>query len=326
MQYTTLGRNGPKISRIGLGGLTFSTTRTRQWMFSEEDSRKVLRRAAELGVSFIDTADTYSDGESEDVIGRAWPEFWRREEVALATKMGGALPGKPRAGRQSRANVHDAVDLALRRLQTDYIDLFQLHVLDPLTPWEETLGALNEVAKAGKVRFIGVSNLLAFQLMKLLSISDAHGWARFVSVQNHYNLAYREEEREMAPLCKMEGVGMIPWSPLARGFLAGTVSRPGSSSTVRSGDDTRIAEFYSEPHDFAVLEQVKAVAARHGVKPAQVALAWLLTKPQLAAPIVGVTKISHLEDAVAAVDVRLDEADIRAMEAPYRPHPVYLWL
>ena len=334
MQYVPLGRTGLKVSRICLGCMSYGTPEWRGWVLPEEASRPFIQRALELGVNFFDTADMYSNGISEEVTGRALRDFARRDEVVIATKVFFPLEteGASERGRSSNPGANDrglsrkhilaAIDGSLRRLGVDHVDLYQIHRFDPETPLEETLEALHDVVKAGKARYIGASSRFSWQLAKALYLADAHGWTRFVAMQNHYNLVYREEEREMMPLCREEGIGVIPWSPLARGFLAGNRPRNEKGITPRAGEDSYSQRMYNQPEDWDVVDRVAAVAARRGLKPAQVALAWLLAQPGLTAPIVGATRLEHLEDAIAALDIQLDEAERKELEEPYRPHPV----
>lgn len=326
MKYVKLTKEGPQVSCIALGGLSLGGKAHTSWMLSDEDSRLVMQRAVELGINFFDTADSYTNGASESFIGRTWRDFAPRDKIVLATKTGGATLRGPRQGALSRARLFESAEASLKRLQTDYIDLYQIHQLDPVTPWEETLGALNDLVLSGKVRQIGASNILAFQAMKMIAISDANGWTRFSTIQNQYSLAYREEEREMAPLCQMEGLAMIPWSPLARGFLAGTMPKLGVPTTARSAVDPRISEYFSDTADFAVLARLQEIANKLETRASQVALAWLISRPTVAAPIVGVSKLNHLEDAVKATQINLSEEDITLLEEPYKPHQVRLHL
>ncbi len=322
VQYARLGNTGLKVSRICLGCMSYGTPEWRGWVLPEEASRPFIRRALEMGINFFDTADMYSDGASEEVTGRALRDFARRDDVVIATKVYFPTGPGPNDKGLSRKHILAAIDASLRRLGVDWVDLYQIHRLDPETPVEETLEALHDVVKAGKARYIGASSMFAWQFAKALYLADRHGWTRFVSMQNHYNLVYREEEREMLPLCREEGIGVIPWSPLARGFLAGNRPRGEQGETVRAKQDNYSHEMYRQPEDWDVADRVAAVAARRGVKPAQIALAWLLLQPGVTAPIVGATRMEHLEDAVAALDVPLDEAERRELEEPYRPHPV----
>jgi len=322
MQYVNLGRSGLKVSRICLGMMTYGTPAWRDWVLSEEDSRPFVKRAVEAGINFFDTADMYSNGMSEEVTGRALREFATREQVVIATKVYYATGAGPNERGLSRKHLFDAVDASLRRLGTDYIDLYQIHRLDAGTPIEETLDALDAVVRAGKARYIGASSMYAWQFMKMLASADRHGWARFISMQNHYNLVYREEEREMLPLCREEGVGVIPWSPLARGFLAGNRQRDARGETTRAKTDTFAHELYYQDEDFAIADRSAALAARRGLKPAQIALAWLLHQPGVTAPIVGASKMYQLDEAIEALDITLTPEECRLLEERYRPHPV----
>lgn len=322
MEYVNLGNTGLKVSRICLGMMTYGTSEWRDWILDEEESRPFVKRALELGINFFDTADMYSLGVSEEVTGRALRDFARREEVVIATKVYFPLNDDPNNRGLSRKHIMDAIDGSLRRLGTDYVDLYQIHRWDYETPIEETLEALHDVVKAGKARYIGASSMFAWQFAKALCTADRHGWTRFVSMQNHYNLIYREEEREMNPLCRDEGVGIIPWSPLARGFLAGNRSREEYGETVRAKDDTMAHNMYYEEEDFAVVDRVVELAARYEEKPAQIALAWMLHKPGITAPIIGASKMDHLEQAATAVEIELSDDDMAYLEEPYRPHPI----
>jgi aryl-alcohol dehydrogenase (NADP+) len=322
MEYTRLGRTGLKVSRICLGCMTYGTPKWRDWVLDEEASRPFIRRALELGVNFFDTADMYSLGASEEVVGRALKDFAKRDEVVIATKVYFPMGDAPNSRGLSRKHVFDAMDASLRRLGVDHVDLYQIHRWDAETPIEETLEALDDLVRAGKARYIGASSMFAWQFAKALYLADLHGWTRFVSMQNHYNLVYREEEREMLPLCREEGIGVNPWSPLARGFLAGNRPRGGEGETRRARSDTFAHNLYRQPEDYDVADRAAAVAAQRGVKPAQVALAWLLHQPAVTAPIVGASKMEHLEDAVAALEIRLSDEERRELEEPYRPHPV----
>jgi aryl-alcohol dehydrogenase-like predicted oxidoreductase len=322
MEYVNLGRTGLKVSRICLGTMTYGTSKWRDWTLDEEDSRPFFERALALGVNFFDTADMYSAGVSEEVTGRALRDMARREDVIIATKVFNPMSDDVNDRGLSRKHIMDAIDNSLRRLGTDYVDLYQTHRWDPETPIEETLEALHDVVKAGKARYIGASSMYAWQFAKALYTADLHGWTRFVSMQNHYNLVYREEEREMMPLCRAEGVGLIPWSPLARGFLAGNRTREKSGPTKRSRSDGFAHRMYYQDDDFAVVDRVVELAQRYGVKPAQIALAWMLHKPGITAPIIGASKMEHLEEAVAAVDIKLSADDIAFLEELYMPHPI----
>lgn len=323
MEYTNLGNSGLKVSRICLGMMSYGTSKWRDWVLDEAESRPFVRRALELGINFFDTADMYSAGVSEEVTGRALSDFARREEIVLATKVYFPTnPDDPNARGNSRKHIMDAIDASLRRLGTDYVDLCQIHRWDYSTPIEETMEALHDVVKAGKARYIGASSMYAWQFAKALHVAERNGWTRFISMQNHMNLIYREEEREMAPLCIDQGVGLIPWSPLARGFLTRPRERNEALPTTRAKSDTMSKDMYYRPEDYDVLDRVIALAEQRGVTPAQIALAWLLHKQGVDAPIIGATKMSHLEDAVAAVDIDLSDEEIMELEAPYRPHPV----
>lgn len=322
MQYTHLGVSGIVVSRVCLGTMTYGTPQWRPWVLDEEASRPFLRRALELGVNFFDTADMYSNGLSEEVVGRALRDFSRREEVILATKVYFPMgPGQNERG-LSRVHILRSIDHSLRRLGTDYVDLYQIHRWDPDTPIEETLEALHDVVKAGKARYLGASSMYAWQFAKALFLADRHGWTRFISMQNHYNLVYREEEREMLPLCRDQGVGVIPWSPLARGFLAGNRSREQWGETLRAKTDDFAHSLYYQDSDFAVADRAAELANARGVTPAQIALAWLLHKPGVTAPIIGASKMFQLEQAVAALEIRLSSEEVSSLEQPYRSHPV----
>ena len=322
MQYTHLGRAGIQVSRICLGAMTYGTSKWRPWVLDEEPSRPFIRRAIELGVNFFDTADMYSDGLSEEVLGRALSEFARREEVIIATKV--YFPTGPSQNERglSRLHILRSIDSSLRRRGTDYVDLYQIHRWDPETPIEETLEALHDVVKAGKARYIGASSMYAWQFAKALYLADQHGWTRFMSMQNHYNLVYREEEREMLPLCRDQHIGVIPWSPLARGFLAGNRTREQWGDTVRAKTDDFAKSMYFQDSDFAVVSRVKTLAAARAVTPAQIALAWLLHRPGITAPIIGASRMPQLEESVAAVEIQLTQEEVSSLEEPYKPHPV----
>src|SRR5947209_9860422 len=307
MDYARLGRTGLKVSRICLGCMTYGTPAWRPWVLDEESSRPFIRRALELGINFFDTADMYSRGVSEEVLGRALKDFAKREEVVIATKVNFPMGDGPNDRGLSRKHVFDAIDASLRRLGVDHVDLYQIHRFDRDTPITETLEALNDLVRAGKVRYLGASSMQSWQLAKSLYLADLHGWTRFVSMQNHYNLAYREEEREMLPLCREEGIGVIPWSPLARGFLAGNHRAQDFGDTVRAKTDDYAKKLYYQPSDFTVVDRVTAIAKKRGISNAQVALAWVLHQPGITAPIIGASKLQHLQDALAAITVRLDD-------------------
>jgi len=323
MDYLRLGSTGLKVSRLCLGTMTYGSSQWREWVLDEDASRPFIRRALDAGINFFDTADMYSLGASEEVVGRALKDFARREEVVIATKVYNPMGDTPNERGLSRKHIMHGIDASLRRLQTDYVDLYQIHRFDYDTPIEETLEALHDVVKSGKARYIGASSMFAWQFAKMLYTSDLHGWTRFSTMQNIYNLIYREEEREMLPLCRDQGVGVIPWSPLARGFLAGNKPRDSEGETVRARTDSLVERLQiGQPADYEILEQVRKVAEARGVKPAQVALAWLLTKPAITAPIVGASKLAHLDDALAALDITLDAEEVEQLEAPYRPREV----
>lgn len=322
MRYTNLGRTGLQVSRICLGAMTYGTPEWRSWVLDEQASRPFIQKALEAGINFFDTADMYSKGVSEEVLGRALNDFARREELVIATKV--FHPTGPSANERGLSRVHilRSIDASLQRLGTDYVDLYQIHRWDPHTPIEETLEALHDVVKAGKARYLGASSMYAWQFTKALYLADLHGWTRFVSMQNHYNLIYREEEREMLPLCLDQGIGVIPWSPLARGFLAGNRSRAQWGETERAKTDQYAQRMYYRETDFDVVHQVATLAGQRGLTTAQVALAWLLHQPAVTAPIIGASKLHQLEEAVAAVDIELSEEELSMLEQPYQPHPV----
>ena len=328
MEYVRLGKTGLKVSRICLGCMTYGAPATGElkggrhaWALNEAESQPFLRQALELGINFFDTANVYSSGASEEVVGRFLKLHTRRESVVIATKVHGVMRDEPNGGGLSRKAILFELDESLRRLQTDYVDLYQIHRWDYETPIEETLEALHDAVKAGKVRYIGASSMYAWQFAKALYLADLRGWTRFVSMQNHYNLLYREEEREMMGLCAEEGIGVIPWSPLARGRLA----RPWKSENTKRFETDQFGKTMygkTEDADHGVVDRLEAIATRRGVSQAQVALAWMLSKPVITAPIVGATKAHHLEDAVAALGVKLSSEEIASLEEPYVPHPV----
>ncbi len=323
MEYVNLGKAGIKVSRLCLGAMTYGSKRWREWVLEEEEGRPFIRRALELGINFFDTADMYSLGVSEEILGRALKDFaGGRDRVVIATKLFNPMGDDPNQKGLSRKHIRHAIDDSLRRLGTDYVDLYQIHRLDYETPIEETLEALDDVVKEGKALYIGASSMFAWQFAKMLYTADEMGLTRFVSMQNHYNLVYREEEREMIPLCREEGIGVIPWSPLARGFLAGNRRKEDFGETVRSKTDSFAHGLYYQPSDFAVVERVGEIARARGVPNAQVALAWILQQPGVTAPIVGASKMQHLEDAVAALSLKLDERELQALAEPYQPHGV----
>jgi 1-deoxyxylulose-5-phosphate synthase len=322
MQYVNLGASGLRVSRVCLGMMSFGNGSDRPWVLDEDAAEPIVRAAVEGGVTFFDTADTYSGGASELATGRLLGKLLTREEVVLATKVFMPMTPGENGGGLSRKHVLSAIDASLKRLGMDYVDLYQIHRFDSRTPIEETMEALHDVVRAGKARYIGASSMFAWQFAKAQHVAERRGWTQFVSMQNHYNLLYREEEREMIPQCIEEGVGVIPWSPLARGVLAGTRTRAGARLTTRAGSDQFTDYLYSQPTDFDVVERVAEVAAERGVPSAQVALAWLLHKPGVTAPIVGATKLDHLHDALAAEQLTLSGEEISRLEEPYAPHPV----
>ncbi len=318
MRYVRLGGTGLQVSRICLGMMSYGDPESRKWALDEEGAEPFVRRAAEAGINFFDTADGYSNGVSEEITGRLLARvFAAREDYVLATKVFFPMGSGPNDGGLSRKHILAGIDASLRRLGVEYVDLYQIHRWDPNTPIEETMGALHDVVRAGKARYIGASSMYAWQFAKAQHVADT----RFVSMQNHYNLVYREEEREMIPFCLDQGIGVIPWSPLARGFLTGNRTRDGQRHTLRASSDPFSDALYTDA-DFDVVDQLASVAQGQGLPPAQVALAWLLSKPGVTAPIVGATKLSHLDDAVAAVDVTLSDDEIKRLEQPYQPHPV----
>jgi aryl-alcohol dehydrogenase-like predicted oxidoreductase len=319
MEYTNLGSTGLKVSRICLGCMTYGASSWRQWVLNEAEGRPFIKQALEQGINFFDTADMYSLGKSEEVLGRALKDFGpSRDKLVIATKVFFPLGDDPNQQGLSRKHIMHAIDDSLRRLGTDYVDLYQIHRFDYDTPIEETLTALHDVVKAGKARYIGASSMFAWQFAQMLYTSDSLGLTRFVTMQNHYNLVYREEEREMVPLCESEGIGLLPWSPLARGVLAGNRK----TQTLRSKEDDYSKKLYTQESDDRVVDCVAQVAKDRGVPPAQVALAWLLQKSQVTAPIVGASKPHHLQDAVAAVGLKLTQQEISQVESVYVPHSV----
>ena len=324
MQYANLGATGLKVSRICLGAMTYGSKQWREWVLEEEESRPFISRALELGINFFDTADMYSVGVSEEILGRALKDFGpSRDKVVIATKVFNPMNDDPNGRGLSRKHIMHSIDASLRRLGTDYVDLYQIHRFDYSTPMEETLEALHDVVRAGKALYLGASSMFAWQFAKMLSISDSRQISRFVAMQNHYNLVYREEEREMIPLCRAEGIGLIPWSPLARGFLAGNRPKENYGETLRARTDDYAHAMYYQDSDFDVVARVSEIASRRGVSNARVALAWVLQQPGVTSPIVGASKMSHLDDAVAALDLRLDDAELAALSEPYRPHQVF---
>jgi aryl-alcohol dehydrogenase-like predicted oxidoreductase len=321
VEYTQLGRSGLTVSRICLGCMSYGSSKWRPWVLDEADARPFYRKALDLGINFFDTADMYSMGVSEEITGRALREMAKMEEIVLATKVHFPMGDGPNMGGLSRKHIVQGCETSLRRLGVETIDLYQIHRFKSTIPIEETLAALDHLVNAGKVRYIGASSGYAWQMARALSVSERNGWARFISMQNHYNLIYREEEREMIPLCVAEGVGVIPWSPLARGRLARTTPSP-TAGTTRAENDQYAVDLYDSPADLDVVQAVRKVADEMGRKPAEVALAWLLSRPAVAAPIIGATKIEHVEISVTALEVKLTKEQLTELEAPYRSHPV----
>jgi len=319
MDYVKLGRTGLNVSRVCLGCMSYGTPKWRPWVLDERASKPFFKRALEAGINYFDTADIYSQGASEEVTGKHLGSMARREDVVIATKVGLRMSDDPNARGLSRKHILQSIDASLQRLKTDYVDLYQIHRLDRSTPIEEICEALDDVVRSGKALYIGASSMWAWEFARLLALQEREGLARFVAMQNHYNLLYREEEREMMPLCQAEGVGVVPWSPLARGRL----TKPeGAKATTRAGSDTFAPELYGLPQDRRIIARLRKVAERHGVSQAQAALAWHLHKPWVTAPIVGATRLEQLDEAIAAVSLKLDKRDIEAIERDYRPRPV----
>jgi 1-deoxyxylulose-5-phosphate synthase len=321
MEQTRLGSSGLHVSRVCLGMMSYGNDSDRAWALDETQAEPIIRRAVEGGVTFFDTADVYSQGASEVATGRLVGKLLSRDEAVIATKVHGQMTPGPNGRGLSRKHILSAIDASLQRLGMDYVDLYQIHRFDHRTPIEETMEALHDVVRAGKARYIGASSMYAWQFARMQSVAERHGWTRFVSMQDHYNLLYREEEREMVPFCIDDGVGIIPWSPLARGWLTGSRSREGERRTIRAETDAFGDTLYV-PEDFDVVDRVDEVAAERGVPPAQIALAWLLHKPGVTAPIVGATKVEHLDDALAACELELSDEEIARLEEPYRPHRI----
>ena len=322
MDYVNLGTTGLKVSRLCLGCMSYGTPSWRPWVLDEQASQPFFRRAIEHGITFFDTADMYSLGVSEEVTGRALKEMARREQMVIATKVFWPMGDGPNDRGLSRKHLLDSIDGSLRRLGTDYVDLYQIHRWDYSTPLEETLRTLDDIVRAGKARYIGASSMFAFQFAKALGLADRRGWTRFVSMQNHYNLIYREEEREMMPLCRDQGIGVIPWSPLARGRLTRAWDQRASTERAATDEFGKTLYARTEEADRRVADRVGEVAAARGVSRAQVALAWMLHKPFVTSPIIGATKPHHLDDAVAALELELGDEEIKRLEAPYEPHAV----
>ena len=322
MEYVNLGRTGLRVSRLCLGTMTFGSTEWRPWILAEDASRPFIRHALDIGINFLDTADMYSRGVSEEIVGRALGDFTARDQVVIATKAFFPMGDGPNDRGLSRKHLLDAIDASLRRLRIDYVDLYQIHRFDPHTPIEETLEALNDIVRAGKARYIGASSMYAWQFAQMLQVSERHGWARFVSMQNHYNLVYREEEREMNPYCARTGVALTPWSPLARGILTGSYRGSfdeGGTDRSKGGDRVRTEMLYRGAATFDIADRVVEVAEKYGRAPAQIALAWLVNKPEVTSPVVGVSKISQIEQLVEATTIELDADDVAYLEEPYQP-------
>ncbi|MGB8983800.1 MAG: aldo/keto reductase [Anaerolineales bacterium] len=323
MEYVNLGKTGMKVSRLCLGMMSYGSKEWRTWVLTENDAKPFIKRALEAGINFFDTADVYSTGESERITGQLLRDFGaKRENVIVATKVHGQMSADVNDRGLARKHILDSIDKSLRRLGMDYVDLYQIHRWDYATPIEETLEALNDVVRAGKARYIGASSMFAWQFAKALHTSEKHGWTKFVSMQNHYNLVYREEEREMIPLCIDQGIGLIPWSPMARGFFAGNRKRGGGGETVRANNDAFGTSLYFRDEDFAVADRVTELANERGVTGSQIALAWVLSKPYVSSPIIGATRLDHLDQAIAALDLQLSEDEKKRLEEPYKPHPV----
>ena len=323
MQYTNLGKTGMKVSRLCLGMMSYGSKQWREWVLNEEEARPFVKCALDAGINFFDTADVYSTGESEKITGKLFKHFGvKRENIVLATKVNGQMSDDINDKGLSRKHILDSIDKSLQRLQMDYVDLYQIHRWDYETPIEETMEALHDVVRAGKARYIGASSMFAWQFATAQHIAESHGWTRFVSMQNHYNLVYREEEREMIPLCVDQGVGLIPWSPMARGFFAGDRKRDGGGQTSRANTDPFAKGLYFREEDFTVADRAWEIARERGVTGSQIALSWILSKPHIASPIIGATKMDHLEQAIAASDIKLSEDEVKRLEEPYKPHPV----
>ncbi len=322
MRYTNLGATGLRVSRICVGMMGFGNGSDRPWVIDEDAAEPIVRAAVEAGITFFDTADAYSNGASEVATGHLVSKFLSRDESVIATKVFMPVSPGENGGGLSRKHILGGIDASLTRLGMDYVDLYQIHRWDPRTPIEETMEALHDVVRAGKARYIGASSMFAWQFATAQHTAERHGWTRFVSMQNHYNLLYREEEREMIPQCIEQGIGVIPWSPLARGVLAGNRTRSGEKRTTRSETDAFTDYLYNQTTDFDVVDRVVEVAAERDVPAAQIALSWLLHRPGVTAPIVGATKLHHLEDAIAAEALDLSEKEMRRLEEPYLPHPI----
>ncbi len=323
MEYVNLGNSGLKVSRLCLGMMTYGSTQWRKWVLEEKQALPFVQRALEAGINFFDTADVYSLGASEEVLGNTLKTCKaKRENVIVATKVCNQISDDVNDRGLSRKHILDSIDRSLRHLKMDYVDLYQIHRWDYTTPSEETMEALNDVVRSGKARYIGASSMYAWQFAKAQAVAERHGWARFVSMQDHYNLVYREEEREMIPLCADQGVGLIPWSPMARGFFAGNRKRGGGGETPRAQSDPFADQLYFRDEDFSVAERVAEVARERKVSGSQIALAWVLHRPHITAPIIGASKMEHLDQAVAALEIKLSPEEMKRLEELYRPHAV----
>ena len=323
MQYINLGNTGLKVSRLCLGMMSYGSKKWREWVLEEKEALPFVKRTLDTGINFFDTADVYSFGASEEVLGNTLQSIGvKRENVVVATKVFQQMSDDPNDRGLSRKHIMDSIDKSLKRLKMDYVDLYQIHRWDYSTSIEETMEALHDVVKAGKARYIGASSMFAWQFVKALHTSEINGWTKFVSMQNHYNLVYREEEREMIPLCVDQGIGLIPWSPMARGFFAGNRKHGGGGETVRAQTDPFADQLYFREEDFVVADHAQEVAKKRGVTASQIALAWVLSKPYITSPIIGSTKMEHLDQAIAALDIKLTEEEIKHLEEPYKPHPV----
>ena len=323
MQYVNLGKTGMKVSRLCLGMMSYGSKKWREWILEEEESKPFIKRALDAGINFFDTADVYSLGESERVTGNILKEIGvKRENIVVATKVRGEMSDDVNDRGLSRKHILDSIEKSLQRLQMDYVDLYQIHRWDYETPIEETMEALNDVVRAGKARYIGASSMFTWQFAKALHTSEKHGWTKFISMQNHYNLVYREEEREMIPFCQDQGIGLLPWSPMARGFFAGDRKRGGGGKTSRSNNDPFAKGLYFRDEDFTVADCAAEVAKERGVTASQIALAWVLNKSYVHSPIIGATKMDHLDQAIAAIDIKLSDDELKRLEEPYKPHPV----
>jgi len=323
MDYINLGKSGLKVSRLCLGMMTYGSPQWRPWILDEAQAQPFVERALAVGITFFDTADVYSLGESERVLGNLLKKLnVKRENVVVATKVFSPMSDDVNDKGLSRKHIMDSIDKSLKRLHMDYVDLYQIHRWDYSTPIEETMDALNDVVRSGKARYIGASSMFAWQFAKAQHTADLHGWTRFISMQNHYNLVYREEEREMIPLCMDQGVGLIPWSPMARGFFAGNRKQGGGGATTRANSDPFADQLYFRDEDFTVADQAREIAREHNVTGSQIALAWMLNKPHITSPIIGASKMDHLEQAITALDIKLSADEIKRLEEPYQPHPV----